>query len=422
MTPLHADSTQCNLFNPALRSVARRAAIARCGSVLAPMLGAAVLAAGRPAKAPSASLTTGLRYDIRMTSTTATPENEQPALGTSGFAHVEIVNSKIRIDVAEGEFAGIASTGDFIVYTDTSHTVTIVKPDVKQYTQVDLQKLGANLTSTVNTFGAAIGVQASNVKMDFASLGPGDKVGPFATAKYRITQDYVLTVSFLGASMGKGTTMHSTTDYSFAPQLTMIVDPFVHFVQETAWLGADYGKQLASLQAKLPKGVPVKTILTDVATDSLGAKTTTTVTWDLSNFTRDDISDDVFQIPAGYTPSQGPTALLQPGASLTTGSPSPVTNALGGKAGLTTMLKTGQTGVLPGMPQSAGTVTGAANAAPGSVPTTTWNGNGSPQNGTTQNGTTSSPWNAATSPATGQNASAGAPATTGQDTTKGRSP
>jgi hypothetical protein len=423
MTRSHAASERREFRTPFCRRVARPNALARCASIAAPLLGAALLAAKRPASAGFDSLTTGLRYDIQMTTTSATTQNGQPTATTSSaLAHVEIANGKVRIDIADGEFAAVAASGDFLLYTDTSHTATLVKPDLKQYFQVDFQKLGARLTNVVNLFGMGIGVQATNVKLDFASLGAGDKVGPFSTNKYRITQDYVLAVTFLGANQGKGTTMHSTTDYWFAPQLTMIVNPFANFVQETAWLGPTYGKQLAALQAKLPNGVPVKTIMTDVGTDSAGTKTTTTVTWELTNFVRADIPDAAYQVPAGYTPLQAPTALVQPfgtsgqpagsngtnpASGLVNGNSLQALQAMGGNNGtgaLNTLLKAAQSA-----PPTGGT------GSPG-APTTTWNGNGS-----TQSAGSSSPWSAATSAAgstaAGQNGSTTAPATTGQDTT-----
>ncbi len=215
----------------------------------------------------------------------ATSNGEPTASSNTGLAHVAISNGKVRIDVASGEFAAVLGSGDFMIYRDTAHAVTIYKPAMMQDFQLDLQKLNAGLTKTVNGFGAALGVKATNVKLDFASLGAGDNVGPLATVKYRLTQDYTLTMSFLGMP-GQSTKMHSTTDYWYTPSLTMMVNPFAQTIQETAWLGAEYGKQLSALQAKLPKGIPVKQVMTDVATDSAGTKTTTTVTWSLSGFVR----------------------------------------------------------------------------------------------------------------------------------------
>jgi hypothetical protein len=420
-------------FLTCIEPIARRAALVRCSAVAAPLLVAAILGAKGPPSGPVDSLTTGLRYDLQLTTTSATSENGQPATSNSGLAHVEIVNGRVRIDVAEGEFAAIAGTGDILLFTDTSHAATLIKPDLKQYVQVDFKKLSAGLTNTVNAFGGAMGVQASNVKLDFASLGPGDKVGPFSTNKYRITQDYILSVSFLGAIQSKGTTMHSTTDYWYAPQLTMIVNPFANVVQETAWFGATYGQQLAALQAKLPKGVPVKTIMTDVATDSVGAKTTTTVTWELTNFVRADIPDDAFQIPADYTQMQAPTALLQPFGmpGFTNGSTpassagngnNPMSGYVNGKALQAAGANGGATGALNTLLKASqsGAPAGNANGSTPGAPTTTWNGNGSAPSGGSP-----SAWSAATSvgasPTAGQNTNSAAPgATSGQDTTNAR--
>lgn len=416
MTPSHAVRRRRELPTSSVRTRPRCGMLARRRWLGVPLIGALLLAATPAARRPSQALTVGLRYDIHMTTTTATSQDGQPAAtANTALAHVEIVNGRVRIDVAEGEFAAIAGTGDFLLYTDTSHVVTLVKPDLKQYVQVDFQKLGTRLTGMVNLFGGAVGVQATNPKLDFASLGPGDKVGPFPTAKYRITQDYVLKASFFGTvQSGKGTTMHSTSDYWFAPQLTMIVNPFANFVQETAWLGPSYGQQLAALEAKLPKGVPVKTIATDVATDSAGAKSTTTVTWELTDFVRADVPDAAFQIPAGYTPMQAPTALVQPLVPLGTGNgnnaKSPLSGYVNGNALQAVGANGGATGALSTLIKAAqgGMPPAGANGSSAGAPTTTWNGNASVPTGG------SNPWSAATS---GLNASSATPAAGAQDTT-----
>ena len=346
-----------------------RRVLGRLRIVGAPLIcGSLIAAAVHPDVDP-----TGLRYDIQFATTSMVGSNGEPtASSNAGVAHVAISNGKVRIDVASGEFAVVLGSGDFMIYHDTAHAVTIYKPALMQYFQLDLQKLNAGLTNTVNGFGTALGVKATNVKLDFASLGAADNVGPLATVKYRLTQDYTLTMSFLGMP-GQSTKMHSTTDYWYTPSLTMMVNPFAQTVQETAWLGAEYGKQLSALQAKLPKGIPVKQVMTDVATDSAGTKTTTTVTWSLSGFVRATIPDAVFSPPAGYTQvqgGQGPASLMQTLSGL--------------------MNRVAPTAI-NGNPAAAG----AGNASAGHAWTGSTPGSTTGTPGTSANGTTST-WNGST--------------------------
>ena len=195
----------------------------------------------------------GLRYDIQLTSTSSTTGNGTPsATSTTGLAHVEMANGNVRIDVATGQFAAMLGAGEFMIFRDTGHSALIFKPSLMQYVRVDLQKMSAGLTRSINSFSSAVGVKASDVKLNLASLGPGDSIGSLATSKYRLTEDYALSLSFMGRQ-SPSSKMHSTTDFWFTPNLSMVVNPFSRAIQETAWLGPDYGAQLAALQAQLPR-------------------------------------------------------------------------------------------------------------------------------------------------------------------------
>jgi hypothetical protein len=347
--------------------------LGRLGIVGAPLIFGSLLAAANPAAAGTGTIDpTGLRYDIQFTTTSMMSTDGQPTAGANtGLAHVAMANGNVRIDVVSGEFGAVMGSGDFMIYRDTGHSATIYKPSMTKYFQLDLQKLSAGLTKTVNGFGAALGVKATDVKLDLASLGAGDKVGPLATVKYRLTQDYTLTMSFLGMP-GHSTKMHSTTDYWFTPSLTMMVNPFAQTIQETAWLGAEYGKQLSALQAKLPKGIAVKQVMTDVATDSAGTKTTTTVTWALVDFVRASFPDATFQPPAGYTQiqgGQGPATLMQTLSGLMNrGAPTAMTN--GNPAGA----QAGNASAGHQWNGSAPSTTGGMPAGSANGTTSTWNG------------------------------------------------
>jgi hypothetical protein len=415
---------------------ARLSAIA--GSVACVLFVAAARPAGDgPTTADPTVL--GLRYDINLTVTNAMTQGGQPTSSyTSGVARVQMVNGKVRIEVASGEFAAILGEGDFMTMADSGHVALIFKPSTQQYFQVDLPKLSAGLTHVVNMFGSAIGVQPTNVKIDVTSLGAGDKVGPFSTVKYRLTEDYTLAVAMLGMNMGASTAMHTTTDYLFAPDLTgIVVNPFAQTVQETAWLGADYGKKLSAAEVKLHSGVPVKKVTTEVSTDSTGAHNTTITTWELTGFTRVNVPDSTFRIPAGYTQMQPPASMTQTLSGTNSATPWAGLQALGAASNGTptgtnsTPAGTNATsaGTVAGTPAnssnplpvpgpggargllkalgaatnatSAGTVAGtpatsgspwAAATAPGAASTT-----GTPAGGATTPG---SPWAAATAPGT----------------------
>jgi hypothetical protein len=285
---------QCE--RPCFRSFFRRAAVGVALAAGVGVMGAAPV--------------NGLRYDIHMTVTTVNAGSGQSTRAyDEGLAHAQIIPGKSRVDVAKGPI-GVLTDGEFLITRDT--TTLLFDPQKMQYAQVDPAKMMQGLSGVIGGLNAMMGVQATNVKVDEAALGAGDKLGTFSTLKYRITEDYAVTLNVMG--MGSSMTGHTTTDYWFAQGGPPFVNPFVAKgaspTQLPVNLGPQYAAQMAAARAKLPAGVPVKTVVVTLITDANGNRTTTTTTWELTNVVIAAVPDGAFDTPAGYSQLTGPEALM----------------------------------------------------------------------------------------------------------------
>jgi hypothetical protein len=258
----------------------------------------------------------GLHYDIHKTvvntpAPDSTEPNPQPST-TTALAHVQVANGKSRVDVADGYFLGIwLSPGDYLIVSDSGRTMVLVNPSNKLYAPVDLAQMQQGGNSFANAFGGMMGVQASNVKVEATALG-SDKLPQGMATKYRITEDYTVTIAVMG--MDATTTNHSTTDLWYLPASTSIVSPFgVPIKKEdptTGFYGPDYAKQMTAAKAKLPAGMPIKIVASTVTTDVKGNHASNTTTWEFTNIAQAPVADNAFDVPAGFTQFTGPLALM----------------------------------------------------------------------------------------------------------------
>jgi hypothetical protein len=325
-----------------------------------PVLVVAALAAG--VVAMGAAPVNGLRYDIHMTVTTVSAGTGQSTRAYGeGLAHAQIIPGKARIDVAKGPI-GVMTDGEFLIVRDT--TTLLFDPNHMQYAQVDPAKMMQGLNGMIGGLNAMMGVQATNIKVDEAALGAGDKLGTLSTAKYRITEDYAVSLNVMG--MGSSMTAHTTTDYWFAQGGPPFVNPFVSKgaspTQLPVNLGPQYATQMTAARAKLPAGVPVKTMVVTLVSDANGNRTTTTTTWELTNIAPTAVADGTFDTPAGYSQLSGPEAMMNmTGGGATGGMSGPTGSPV--SAG-SPAASTGPGGTSSGVGgAAAGAVGGVGNAA-----------------------------------------------------------
>jgi hypothetical protein len=320
----------------------------------------------------------GLTYDIHFTVTTVKAGTGQSTRAfDEGLAHAQLSGTKARIDVTKGPI-GAVPDGDFLIIRDTS--TFLFSPSQQQYAQIDPAKMLQGLSGVVGALNTLSGVQATNVKVDESALGAGDHLGAYSTLKYRITEDYTVSLNLMGMVGGSSMTGHTTTDYWYPQAAPALVNPFVAKgaspTQLPVNLGPAYASQMSAARGKLPAGVPVKIVVTTVVSDANGNRTTTTTLWELTNITPATIADAVFETPAGYTQLTAGDALMAvagggaSGAAPETTAAHPGGTPASGVAGAATGAANGvgnaaKQGVVSGV---NGTISGAANdAASGAV-------------------------------------------------------
>jgi hypothetical protein len=322
--------------------------------------GVILLGAARPAGE-------GLRYDIKLTVTTVKAGTGQSTRAyDEGLAHAQVSGTKARIDVAKGPI-GPLMDGHFLIIHDT--TTLLFDPQRMQYAQVDPAKMMQGLNGVIGGLNAMMGVQATNIKVDETALGAGDQLGAYATLKYRITEDYTVSLNIMG--MGSSMTGHTTTDYWYAQKAAGIINPFVAKnaspTQLPVNLGPQYAAQMTAARAKLPSGVPIKSVVTTVITDANGNRSTTTTQWEITNVAQAPIPDATFDIPSGYSQLTGADML----ASMTGGTAtSPATGGATGAAGSPSAAPTAATSPgapVPTPPNTGNTSSGVGAAAAGAV-------------------------------------------------------
>ncbi len=286
----------------------------------------------RDAGPPAIASSNGLTYDIHMsnTSTATTDQGGSQSKSSSGrqgpttpanydmVGHAQVANGNARIDLIKvgGYGGGMFSDGDVMIVRDSGHTLIVATPSKKEYYQTDLASMLQSLNSLMSGLGAIVKIQADNVKIDVQSLGAGEKMSGYSTAKYELTQDFGTTVSAMGFIHMHSTT-HSVTDYWFAPDLKDIINPFVptakQMTQSMAFMGPEFTTQMQAAQSKLYDGVALKMTATSQTTDDKGKVNSATSMMETANVVRGAVPSAAFELPPGYTKVQpkGPLAMVQ---------------------------------------------------------------------------------------------------------------
>ncbi len=249
----------------------------------------------------------GVTYDFVMKSqSTRTGNREDVTMrGRGTYAGDQGKMEILDASSATGGTEAFGGKGTYFILKGGGAEMFLVDPNQKQYTKWDLANMFAGMSKMMNAVGGVVKMQMSDVHIDAQDLGPGEKIQGYATRHVRMTQNYSMTVSVFGR--GHKTQNVSTTDYYFAPSLH-IANPFVSNSQQMAMLSQmdvfnnpDYKNQMAAANAKIPKtGVPLKTVMTVVATDDKGKAETSVTTMEMVNFHASNIPASAFAIPADY--------------------------------------------------------------------------------------------------------------------------
>ncbi|MDF2775260.1 MAG: hypothetical protein K0S86_4760 [Geminicoccaceae bacterium] len=271
-------------------TLARRSgiALAVAGSVL-------TLAA---AAAPRA-FSPGYTYRMRITGQ-ATEANGKTKdyVVMSGRAMVTPKAGRLDIDEASKERGAMADKGGYILYDPTS--MMIVSPKEKQilkFTFDDLEKGMSALAAGVPGMRIAV----TDVGVNFEKLGPGEPLLGMATTKYRVTQDYKLSMNV--AFMNRNSTEHIVQEYWMADQKSGFANPFARMGSMRPVGGGAFSELMsktAEATAKMGSGIPVKTVTTTTSTNDKGEKTTNVAMMEVTELKAGNVDDALLVPPSDY--------------------------------------------------------------------------------------------------------------------------
>lgn len=240
------------------------------------------------------ALAEGWRFGWRITTQSS---DERVAKAAQPSMAVQMIPGKIRMDfTGERQQPGMKK-GGYMLMDAEQGTLAMVSPEDKQA-----------LIMEPGSFGGLAGAAGSFVKMDISDiktavedLGAGERLLGRSTHKYRVTRGYTMTVSVFGKKVK--TTHQSTTD-------SWMTAEFVNDRSWQAWaasfargaqrLGGDGMKKLVDAEKDLPKGVPLKQVVTATDTDDKGKATTTTTTMEMTELKKENLDASLFEVPKDY--------------------------------------------------------------------------------------------------------------------------
>lgn len=266
-----------------------------------PLLRAALaLALVAPVAPAAAQLPREYRYDF-----TITKAGEPASTGT-----VYVAGDRWRIDMAREREK---ESDDYLLSTDGGRTVTIVHPDERSYSVHDARDFERIVSRVMRGLDAVMSMQLRESKVASAALGAGETIAGRATQRFRLTQEYRVSVGMFGFSSDKRERV--VTDYWVDPTLVLPHNPVVE-MQSTletvlAQHDAAFVRRSGEARQKLFRGVPLKVVVTSESMDeedddgNAGEVKRKVRTIQLGELQRVAIDPPVFEVPAGFRKQDG---------------------------------------------------------------------------------------------------------------------
>ena len=251
----------------------------------------------------------GLSYDLRTTGTATDPRSGTLTTRVYMAGHGQFAAGVSRIDVTESMTpGGMMGAGTYTISNAAKGTTTMVDPSKREYLELKPAELAKTAAELQQSLGGMSKTDITDVAVNVDDLGAGESVEGYSTVKYRITENYTMTMTVMGRSIR--TTHHSTSELWVAPQLDGIMNPTARPASSNATGPmAELTAQLWKAYGKVRKGVMLKRIMTSESVTD-GKTRTSTMTMTVTNVKRAAISRSVFEVPSGYTEAASPLDAL----------------------------------------------------------------------------------------------------------------
>jgi hypothetical protein len=216
----------------------------------------------------------------------------------SGRATVTSKNGRLDIDEAAKDRGAMGEKGGYFLYDQTS--MMMVSPKDKQILKFTFDDMEKGMSAfAAHTPGMRIAV--TDVAVNLEKLGPGEQMLGLSTTKYRVTQDYKLAMKV--AFVNRNSTEHIVQDYWMADEKRGLTNPFARMGGMRTIGGGAFAELMAKTaeaNAKMGKGIPVKTLTTTTSTSDEGEKTTNVATMEVTELHAGPVDDALFVPPADY--------------------------------------------------------------------------------------------------------------------------
>lgn len=243
-----------------------------------------------PAAAPRVD---GIRFSWKVTLTAADDAGRNAAPPSMT---VTIAGDRMRSDFLSPR-PGMGD-GAYMLFDAASTTLTLVDPSRKQAMIIDA-KGGDGFASMASGLGVKFDV--SDVQTSVTDLGAGERILGRSTRKYHISRSYSTSMSVLGRKSTTNTKEEtdSWVTNDFAGQRAF--DEFGRtMARSTRMIGGNAAAKLNADAEKLPKGVPLKQVVTTTTTSDKGETHTMTTTMEMLDLTSGNFDPSLFAVPAGY--------------------------------------------------------------------------------------------------------------------------
>jgi hypothetical protein len=213
---------------------------------------------------------------------------------------IKVAQGKVRVEMSGGPQGGMPE-GMFMLLNPDGK-VTAVMPTQGMAVMIDAGQMASGGLGDMARMMGMGEPSVTDISVNVTDLGAGEAMLGFATHKYRVRQQYTMTTSMRGQSR---TEKHDDVSELWMttamPGFTEGLEKFAeNFGNAFGGAGQGASKDLAAAMAgKIPKGYPLKSIVTSNVTTGDGPARTTVTTLEVLDVTKASIDAAEFEVPAG---------------------------------------------------------------------------------------------------------------------------
>jgi hypothetical protein len=232
-------------------------------------------------------------------------ESEVPVPGKEGSrTRYTIAGDKLRFDRIEGSSPQImsASPDAYSISFNGGAGLLIVDSARKEYSRFDLgqmKQMMADMMSGLNGFD----MKMTGSKFDVDSLGPGEPMFGYATQRWRTVQAFTVSMSMGTDSMAMS--MENRTEALYAPAFEplkqgMLQDQdSISLSMLPGLVSEELQRSMREAYAKLPNGMPIRSVATTTMMTGMMDITFTTTT-EVTKIEKVRRPASFFEVPKGY--------------------------------------------------------------------------------------------------------------------------